>query len=213
MKRIIVGFTFLTVVALTFLIIDWKKNKIEFKSERLNNGWYKYSNDKIEFEYPNKLRNCYECNYIKTGSIFNVMTDGEYIIMTMRNRNASYMISPEQQFIHPTNKKTKEIRLQIDSILLEKNIEPTDSFLVQNLMIDKIRLNLDSNEMKYNLVILGVGESIVAKINSDEFNDCGSLSWNKFRALQREKGNIRQFAFGSESGRFLLNQGNEDVFF
>jgi hypothetical protein len=192
-----------------FLVKDWQKKKIEFQREKISNGWYKYSNDIVEFEYPKKLRNCYECS-VKTGNTYNVMTDGDYIIMTMSNQNSSYLINPKRKFANPKSNRTSEIRFELDSIMLKNNINPTDIFIIDNLQIQEIQLNPESSKMKYAMRLLG--EQVFAEITSDELKNCGSESWNYWK-LNREGGNMRKFAFGLKSGRFFLKQGNEEIFF
>ena len=192
-----------------FLIHDWWQDRIEFKREKISNGWFKYSNDKVEFEYPNKLRNCTECS-VNTGNIYKIMTDGDYIIMTMYNQNSSYLINPNRNFAYPKNNKTSEIRMELDSILLKNNINPTDSFINKNLKIQEILLNPDSNTMKYDMSLLG--KQVAVEINSDELKDCGSESWN-FWKLKREGDNITKLVFGLDDGRFFSSEGEENVFF
>lgn len=192
-----------------FLIKDWQKNKIEFQRVSNSNGWYTYSNDFIRFMYPRKLRNCHECS-MNTGGIYKVMTDGEYIIMMMSNQNSSYLINPNVLFGQPRNEKLVEVRMKIDSIAKENNLTPTDSFVMENLQIQEIQLDLDSSKMKYELNILG--ETIFAEINPDEFNDCGFASW-KYWKLKREGNKIKKFGFGLESGRLFIKENEEEAFF
>lgn len=156
-----------------------------------------------------KLRNCYECS-VETGNIYNVMTDGDYIIMSMSNQNSSHLINPKRKFEKPRNLKLSEIRKEIDSIVQKNNLNPTDSFIINNLQIQEIQLNPDSNKMRYDMRILG--EQILAEITSDELKDCGSEPWNYWK-LKREGDNINKFAFELESGRFFLKQGKEETFF
>ena len=193
-----------------FLIWDWQKNKIEFQKERTLDGWYKYSNNFIEFEYPLKLRNCHECGPMKTGSIFTVMTDGEYILMTMSNQNSSYIINPEQIFTNPKNERTREIRTKLDSIVLKNNISPTDTFIMDNLQIKEIQLYPDSSKMRFDMKILD--EQLFAEITSDELKNCGFESWNYWK-LEREGDNIKKFVFGLMDGRFFLSQGKKEIVF
>lgn len=193
----------------SFLIYDGWKDKIEFNREKISNGWYKYSNDKVEFEYPNKLRNCTECS-VKTGNIYTILTDGDYIIATMSNQNSSYLVNPQRKFANPKNNSTSEIRMKLDSIVIKNNITPSDSFILNNLQIQDIQLYPDSSKMRYSMGILG--EQLFADITSDELKDCGVESWNNWK-LKTEGENLKKMAFGLVDGRCFLRQGKEEVFF
>lgn len=192
-----------------YFVQDWNKKKIDFQRDKMSNGWYKYSNSIVEFEYPKKLRNCYECS-IKTGHIYNVMTDEDYIIMIMSNQNSSNLINPNRKFENPQNSKLSGIRMEIDSVIKNKNFNPTDSFILNKLHIQEIQIDPDSNKMKFDLMILG--EQLLKEITTEEMDDCGSEPWNYWK-LKREGENIKKFAFTSESGRCYSNKEKEEVFF
>ena len=208
LKRILI----ISLIGLSiFLINDWQKKKIEFQRENSLNGWYKYSNGSIEFEYPKKLRNCYECGLMRTGNIFTTMTDEEYVIMTMSNQNSSYLINPQRKFKNPLNQKLKTVRMKMDSIAQKNNLNPTDSFIVENLKINEIQLNIDSNRMNFDLSLLN--ESFSQELTFTEFNDCNSEPWNYWKLKKEENNDIKKFAYNLESGRFFLKRGSKEIFF
>lgn len=189
-----------------FFFNDWSKKRINLEREELSNGLYKYSDERISFVYPYKLRNCYECT-IKTGNIYTVLTDGEYIIMYMSNKNSSYLIQPKKQFVSPESDKEKIIRNQIDNLLIKENIDPTDSFILDSLVIKSIKFISDEEEdMNYEMEILG--NIIDATIKGNELSND-----ERYFGLNKEDGELNKFTFTSESGVFFFQKDNKEFFF
>lgn len=57
MSKNLKSILFLSIIGISiFLIWDWQRKKINFQKEKISNGWYKYSNDFIQFEYPKKIK-------------------------------------------------------------------------------------------------------------------------------------------------------------
>lgn len=208
-KRLKLIIALLIVGVLIYAFNYWQKSKIDLERVEMSNGWFKYANDQVEFEYPGKLRNCYEC-MVASGSVYTVMTDENYIIMFMCNYNSAYLVNPQMGFL---NQKTKEgliVRNRIDSILIKHGVVPTDGIVEDSLVINEIKFNEENDEMNFNMEILGV--PINSVITTEEMSVCGASSWGVWSLVQDE-GYLEKFAFGTYSGRFNLQKGEEEIFF
>ena len=203
-KRLIL---LLTLGLLFYCIYDWQRKKIDLDREPLAYGWFKYTNEQITFEYPRKLRNCFECR-ITTGSIYTVLTDGDYVIMFMSGQNSAYLVNPQNIFANPKTENSLLARQTIDSILVANNIAATDDQVANNLKINQIDIAANEEVMEFQLQLLD--SLFQTEITAEELAR-GGENW-EYWELNNNDGYEKKLAFGDNSGRCNILEGAQVVF-
>lgn len=197
------------IIVAIYLVYDWQRKKTNLEREEITNGWYRYSNDEIEFDYPGKLRNCYEC-YPTSGSVYTVLTDENYVIMFMMNQNTDYLADEKRFFAYPEYKSEQVIRDRIDSILVRENLVPTDSLVFDLLKVNFIEFDPEEEVMTYGMEIKGRVLSVQLDGLRESRRGRRSYSYN---GLDKEEGSVKRFFFDRSSGGLQLKNGQDDLVF
>lgn len=195
------------IIMVIYLVYDWQRKKTNLEREEVTTGWYRYSNDEVEFDYPGKLRNCYEC-YPTSGSIYTVLTDEKYVVMFMLNKNINYLLDEKRVFAYPEYYSEQAVRDRIDSVLIQENLVPTDSLVFELLEVNSIEFDPIEEVMNYDMEI--GGRPIFAQLDGVQENRRRRSSYN-YRGLDKEEGSVKRFFFNRSSGGLQLKNNENDL--
>lgn len=196
-------------VLVIYLVYDWQRKKTNLDREKITQDWYRYSNDEVEFDYPGKLRNCYEC-FPTSGSVYTVLTDDSYVVMFMLNQNINYLPDEKRHFAFPEYNVEQAARNRIDSVLIQKNLVPTDSLVFDLLRVNSIEFSPEKEEMTYDMEI--EGEPIIAQLDGLRESLRRKRKYY-YNGLDKDEDNVKRFYFGQNSGGLQLKNDQDDLVF